>query len=397
MKIAIIGLNSNLIKSKEQEKIINYLKNRLYEMGENVSLISYFDNNFDSLRNIISQKFDVLFVIGNDQTIYNYNIKENLSRIFGDKLENNNACFNALKKYCNECNINFSVQEEMEGKVPSKSIPLCNEKFLNNGFMYKYLEQYIIFLPSNYDFATMNYNNYILPLLIDISKNNLECLIIRCYGILERDIRNLISEELMNSDINIQIINERLDNKIYIRYDINKVKNIQNILSTICSKLNKFIYSMEDTNLYQTAKYLLNLHKKQLVVAETITLGNITKNLCCLDNSLISDAFIFNNFENIIKQLNLDSRVVDKYGKYSVNTIYELDNLLLEQSNAQIAIFVLGDITLDTCYIAIGDFEGIHVYKNKILTSDENLIDNISDTALFYLIKKLRQNDLQFR
>ena len=46
--------------------------------------------------------------------------------------------------------------------------------------------------------------------------------------------------------------------------------------------------------------------------------------------------------------------------------------------------------------MAIGDFDGIHVYKNKINIKNLNLIGNLSKTALFYLIKKLKQNDLCF-
>ena len=74
-----------------------------------------------------------------------------------------------------------------------------------------------------------------------------------------------------------------------------------------------------------------------------------------------------------------------------------MDNLLLEQANSDIAIFVLGDKTNNTCFIAIGDIDGIHVYKNKFMTYNQLTINMLSETTMFYLIKKLRQNDLQFR
>lgn len=69
---------------------------------------------------------------------------------------------------------------------------------------------------------------------------------------------------------------------------------------------------------------------------------------------------------------------------------------MLGLSNADIALFVLGDTKdSDICYIACGDIDGIHVYKNRINDKSDNLIENISKTAIFYLIKKLKQNDLQ--
>jgi len=74
----------------------------------------------------------------------------------------------------------------------------------------------------------------------------------------------------------------------------------------------------------------------------------------------------------------------------------ELDNLLIQKTVADIAIFVLGDINDDMCYVAIGDLDGIHVYKNKINHNDTSLIDTLSETTMFYLIKKLKQNDYKF-
>lgn len=397
MRTAILGINANLIHSHNQDKIISYLKKRLYEIGEDVSLISYFNNNYDMLKNILNEKYNLVFCIGSEQTIFNFNIKENIGKIVGDKLEKSVPCENLLKKYCQTNNITFSSTEEMETQIPTKAIPLCDEHYSNNGFMYKYNDTYIIFLPSNIDFLKPNYDNYILPLISDISTNKCESLTIRCYGILEKDIRNLISDEFANPDIKIQIFNERLDNAIYIRYQSNYASSAQDALSSICTKLNKFIYSTEDTTLYETARYLLGLHKKHIAIAETLTMGNVSRMLCDGEGDILSDTYLFANFDAIIKRLGIDKNIVDNYGKYSVNTVYELDNLLLEKSSADIAMFILGDINSDICYIAIGDLDGIHVYKNKIMYKNDELIDNISDTALFYLIKKLRQNDLQFR
>ena len=61
MKIACIALNSNLIEIKEQTNIIDFINKKLYEIGENISLISYFDNSLEKLKQIILDKFDLIF------------------------------------------------------------------------------------------------------------------------------------------------------------------------------------------------------------------------------------------------------------------------------------------------------------------------------------------------
>ena len=124
MKIGCIALNSNLISCEKQTKIIEYLSSKLYEIGESFSLISYFENGIEKIRDIVSQNFKLLFVIGTNDVIYNHNIKDNISRIVGDKLEINPTASQSLKSYCAKFNIPFSIQEEMETNLPTKSIPL---------------------------------------------------------------------------------------------------------------------------------------------------------------------------------------------------------------------------------------------------------------------------------
>jgi nicotinamide-nucleotide amidase len=397
MKIALIGINPNLANNKLQEEIIDYIKFNIIRMGGQVSLLSYFNNTFDNLKNTMSDNYDLIFYIGSDSSIYNYNIKENLSKIIGKKPTINLNIETTLKKYCQSYSLEYGTSEELMTQIPSDSIPLCNSSYYDNGFIYKQLNTYIVFLPGDISFIKSIYDPYISPILSDIIVDGRECVTLRVYGILEKDIRNLISEEMSNNNFSIQIQGNRLDNAIYIRYSSVYSDSSQNVVAEICSKLSKFIYATDDTSLYDTVVNLLKIQKKTLVLAETLTHGKITNTLANIDAGVINQGRIYGSFDAIASSLKLEPRVVGQFGKYSVNTVYELDNLLLQSSSADIAVFILGDISCDVCYIAIGDIDGIHVYKNKIIAFDNTLIDTLSDTTMFYLIKKLRQNDLQFR
>ncbi len=392
-----MALNSNLINTHKQTSIIDFLKSKLYEIGENISLISYFDNSMERLETFKIKNYDFAFIIGSSSPIYNNNIKENLCRIFNDKLENFETSYSSLNKYCNSNNITFSMQEEMEVKLPKESIPLCDSAFYNNGFMYKLDNTYIVYLPDDIDFTKEMYGKYILPLLNDLIKVTSDHVVLKCFGILEKDIKALLSEFYNDSRFVIQIRSEGLDTAIFIRYELSLDDGIiRETVSNICSKLSKFIYATEDISLYDLAIELLNLRGKNISIAETFTYGNITKKLVNKAKNRIKESFLFTTYDSIIKYMKVDTKVIDKYGEYSVNTIYELANALLEVSSSDISLFVLGDTDKgDICYIAIGDIEGIHVYKNKINDISDELIENISKTAIFYLIKKLKRNDLQ--
>ncbi|MBE5757344.1 MAG: hypothetical protein E7345_00220 [Clostridiales bacterium] len=396
MKFTCIATNSNLININSQEKIVDYLSKKLYEIGEQFSLISYCDN-FEKSKNILQGDYEFIFYIGTSSSIYNHNLKDNLSRLFGEKMSSMDATYSSLSKYCSNNNIVFSMQEEMEVMLPNNSIPLCSSNYYNNGFMYKHYNKYIIFLPDNLEFVKENYLSYILPLINDLISFRNEYQIIRCFGILEKDIRSLINDILLDKHFTVNIVSTGLDSAIYFRFDKDIDGTLlQNAISDACNKLNKFIYSTSDSNLFETASELLNLQRKKIVIAETITGGDIYKELSLIDNNNIEETYLFNNFDNAIKHIKIDNNVINTYGKYSVNTIYELSNSLLEGSTADLVVFTLGDINSDCCYMAVGDMDGIHVYKNKINVKDDSMIENLTKTAIFYLIRKLKQNNLQF-
>lgn len=397
MKIGCIALNSNLISCEKQTKIIEYLSSKLYEIGESFSLISYFDNGLEKLKEVVGQDYRLLFLIGTNDVIYNQNIKDNISRIAGDKLEINPTASQTLKSYCAKFNIPFSIQEEMETNLPTKSIPLVCEDSFFNGFMYKFNDTFIIYLPSDFELLENNCTKYILPLINDLTSVNSNVQILKCFGILEKDIKNLIADCFGISGVQINIVSDDLDSAIFVRFssEIEQSKQ-REIISNIISKLNKFVYSLDNDSIYKMAVDLLKVQHKSLIVCETLTYGEISKNLAQIDNEVINFSGIYPSFDVIQREIKIDSQIISDYGKYSVNTVYELANAMLENKTGDLVLFVLGDKNSDICYMAIGDFDGIHVYKNKINIKNSDLISNLSKTAIFYLIKKLKQNDLCF-
>ena len=60
MNIACICLNQNLNKTHTQEILINKIKDGLIKIGEQVSLISYFDFTYNILNNYIKSNTDNL-------------------------------------------------------------------------------------------------------------------------------------------------------------------------------------------------------------------------------------------------------------------------------------------------------------------------------------------------
>ncbi|MBQ7352109.1 MAG: hypothetical protein IJW59_04565 [Clostridia bacterium] len=390
MEIAIICLNQNLNKTHTQQIIVEKLKDELLKIGEQVSLISYFDFTLNSLSKIITSNiYDLIYIVGTNSTSYNSSVKQSISQTLNQSFDINADCRKSIIEYCKNNNISFSIQEEAETYLPSNSIPLTSSEYQIVGFVNQFNNSKIVFLPGNLSFINTFINKIIPNSSVSIFDENKK-FCFKCYGILEKDIRMVLTEELSNTNITIRIISKRLDSAIFVEF-IEDTPHNREYIASICEKLKKFIYATDNISLSELISELLKIQKKTISIAETITMGNLVKNLSKKSNQAILDVYLFTNPNSInrtFKNVNCEN--------YSVNLVYELDNLLLEKSGSDIAIFVLGSQNDNQCYIAIGDIDGIHVYKNNINTFDDELVDILTDTTMFYLIKKLRQNDLQF-
>ena len=265
MKIAIIGINNSLIDLSNQNEVIDFLKFNIIKQGKMPSLISYFNNSVDNIRLVIQQNYDILFIVGTDNIIFNHNLKDNLAKIFCVRLDKYNPCELSIKDYCSKNNIVYDSQEEMQCFFPTNSQPIYKTSYFNNGFAYKFNNTQVFMLPSDIDFVKEVYSFSILPFLTANNAINpaMDTMTIRCYGMLEKDLRGLIEEELKHPNIKVNIVSTRLDNILYISYSNSDISIIQPVIADICSKLSKLIYATEDTNLYETATNLLSIQKKK--------------------------------------------------------------------------------------------------------------------------------------
>ena len=89
------------------------------------------------------------------------------------------------------------------------------------------------------------------------------------------------------------------------------------------------------------------------------------------------------------------------YNIYEPNGVYEMAVNALSITNANIVVVSSANLQSNSmptglCYIAIGDKNEIHVYKNIFKGNHFEMIDSITTASYFYLIKKLRKNDFHF-
>ena len=226
---------------------------------------------------------------------------------------------------------------------------------------------------------------------------------LKLFGIPEKEILNSLSDLInQNPDIIVSTLSENLETSLIIRYNmLIEKERINSFISSIYERLRKFIFTDEDTTLYQLALDLLTLHNSSITICETITGGNISSefNKCVSPSKhLINQSIVFNNQTAVLNNTNCNPKIINTNGLASVESTYELASAILEKNNGGMVLVTCGDLEKDdhVCFIAVGDADGIHVYKNTCIGTRSQIVETVSKCAVFYLIKKLKQNDLFF-
>ena len=407
MKVSCLCISNDLLLGKRQDNITAILAKKLLENGITFSRVYTIHNNPESIREALSQLQDkIIFIIGDNNSVKNAHIKKAIAEICGVDMAESNIANLAVKNYFKKMNLPITYDSENEVFLPRNSRCLVNQNSVLQGFAIYKGEQLLIFIPDDVYSIYSYLDTSVLPMLFDKFNVFYANITLKTFGICERDILSLLGDLLKNKyKINVTTYPNGLETTIVIRYNKGLDQSIiSDFMQKIYAKLAKFIYATEDMSLFATVFNLLKLNKKKIAIAESITGGTIVSSLI-QENAGISEYLIegivaySNNSKT--NRLKVGENILNTYTAVSVEVAYEMAAGLLETSGADIVVTTTGYASKDEghdayAYIAVGDMDGIHVYKNVFSGSREEVIDSVTKTSMFYLIKKLKQNDLLF-
>ncbi len=404
MKFACINISSDILIGKTQEDNVPFIAKKLLDCGVSLSNIYITQNLPAEISSILSHiDHDFVIIIGENNSVKNFNIKNTLANLWNENIAKNDTCVAWVQNYFKTNNLLPIANCENEYFTINNSIPLHNATSHLQGFMYVSNKTSYVFMPNDKDAIEFLFNNSLLPIITKERRVAYDTININTFGISEKDIMSALSDLIDNNyNIAISTYAHDLDVTITVRYNALTPNEIVSVfISKIYEKLRKYIYSDGETGLYQMALDLITVSNKTLAIAETITGGNICSefNKCNSPaKNLILEGRILNTQLGQNNLLNISPAIVNKFGEVSVECAYEMATSLLETSGADIVLVTCGDIDGESniCYIAVGDMDGIHVYKNTYSGNKNKVISTVSKCGAFYLIKKLKQNDLFF-
>ena len=405
MKIAIIDIGSDKLVGKNGGEVSKFLSEKLLKLGLDLSKIIICPNSSEEINDTLNNlNEECVFVIGENDCVKNLTIKQALAQHCKCDLVQDDICIANVNSFFRKENLQPVMDYENEFLIPDGAVPFENKKSYLQSFV-MYSPKIMYFLPEDIDLAIYLFNQFIIERLVEDFNLNYDASIIKTYGLDEDDIFYLLKDlDISNQDFFIATCADGLDVETMIRYgkEVDD-STVDDLVAKIYEKLNKFIYASEDVSLSTRVFELLKLTGKTLAIAEDITGGNVSLHLMKNEpkiSEFLTEGIVCLSNESKINRLGMSEQTLSTKTANSVEGCYEMATGLLEKSGAKIVACISGEFDAtkkkQTAFIAIGDIDGVHVYKNVFTGSHETILENITKTTLFYLIKKIKQNGFFF-
>ena len=390
MKVNIIVLSDNILMGKRP--CPNLIEQKCIQKGMYINKKLIFPSYQPDLYDILKNENDCVNILLVDNEFARVN--EVMCQLANDTLQENQNIKEAVTNFYKFKNVPIEKQVSEQWMIPAHGRAVICENSAYQGYILKCERE------DNVVLQLENYETLFNVVIDNVWISSAKCNIFKTFGLNESNVKSLIGEYIRNKDgIKINFSFNGLETDIIIKGK--KQDKLEEYTKNIFEKLSKFVYAESDLNIYSVAFKILQANNLTISFAESVTGGNLVGNFVKYNkgaSNVLNQSFVTYSNEAKINILGVNEMTLRDKGAVSVETAYEMALGLLKKG-CDIAVATTGyagEESNGESYIAIGDKNAIHVYKNIFCMQRENAIDNICKAANFYLIKKLRSNDFYF-
>lgn len=396
MKSRIIAISYSATVEFLYNKCINLALNPCTcQLVDNITLFR------DQINSAISSD-EIIFIVVPCNINQHFLIKNILSQITQAQLVNAKNSANNVQQFCLLNNIVLPQQDKEKLAVFPDNFMCYNSAYgYFSNAQATYLGKRIYLICDNIDETNYTFNNYIHAEYSQAITFN-SFYYFKIFGLNSTEVEARINELESNKLIKCTVTTDiTLDTTLELSVvpAINRAV-LEKAFELINAKFKKELYSSGNKSLAEAAYELLSKKNLKISVAESVTGGMICDKL--VDVSGISGVFnegivcYSNNAKT--ERLFVPGEIISQYGAVSNETAYEMAIGLLKNRNCDIVLSTTGiagptgaspNKPIGLCYIGVGDFKGIHVYKHIFSGSRQQVRLKATNTALFYLINQL--------
>ncbi len=397
--VYIYTISDNVLFGKQQPLLANYICENLYKNNIIINSQMVLQQTANLLNYVAESKESdvVLFLVDRGfQNVANY-IAEQTKCVVIDNAFAKNHIMQMHK------NLSMIVEKTTEQfwQMPQGAKSIINP----NGFMQGYMQfanlKNFIVLPNSFEEGKQMFESVVLDNLKNRAKSKIKSFIFKTFGITESALKDVLREEIANKHkVKLFLFAKPLQVDIVLKSNEDNVF-LEEIAQRILLKLDKFIYSIEDLETEDVIVNLLKLNNLSLCFAEGTTGGKICCSIHKQQESVVAMGSVLpTNFARQ-KFANLNEEDLQENNGINATVAYKMAQTAIESANGDVVVSNVANIDKTSgeyglCFIAVGDKKEIHIYKNVFKGSEAEIKETIKCATYFYLIKKLKRNDLHF-
>ncbi|MGI6701581.1 MAG: nicotinamide-nucleotide amidohydrolase family protein [Christensenellales bacterium] len=224
---------------------------------------------------------------------------------------------------------------------------------------------------------------------------------VKIFGYTADQLRQITSDIIGSRAVTVEIDENNLDSSLTIAGAGCDEREYNFVTSDILREVKDNLYGEGDATLGKMAVEYLSVRNKKLAVAESVTGGLIADKIVSVSgaSSVFIEGLVTYSNESKIKRLNVMRFTLESHGAVSYECAHEMASGLMKNPQSDIALATTGIAgpsggrvgkPVGLTYICVMDRYGDKVY-NHIFTGERNSIrEQAANTALFYLINKLK-------
>lgn len=375
-------------KSNNSAKI---LCENLYKMNFKIEDVAVYCNNFDYASiNFKNKDIYFLFMQKSNQTLNSY-----LANLSGCELKENETLRKVIEDYYNHNNLPLENKSELEWTIPENAICITNPNGKTQGYSIKIADATLFVLPNEVEEFKQIFNDCLLDYIERNFSQEYLSETYKTFGISEDNLYLILKEQIKNKDkVSISIFSRGLDNDVVVKAKTNNEK-FEEYRRLIFAKLERYIYSVNGMTLVENFERLITKNSIKIsLIGDVSYLKLLSKLTPKFINAHINECQTLPNKNSKIKY-GIDLSVINQYGEVSSEVAYNLaiNSLDLGSDLIVVSLCELNGENRGLTFIAIGNRQKIDIYKNVFCGTDDEILNNISSTVLFYVAKKVECRD----
>lgn len=365
-----------------------FLCENLFKLNLKIEDVSVFCNKYDYSSLSFKNK-DIYFLLM--QKTSNV-LNSYLATLNGEDLKESSLLKQAIEKYYKDCNLPLENSSSLEWLIPSSAQAITNPNGKTQGYLTKVGDCVIFVLPNNINELKKIFNDCVLEYLENNYNIEHKSETFKTFGLTENYIKSILKDEIKNKDnISVSIFSKGLDNDVVIKskQDNNK---FDEYIQKVYNKLERYIYSLKDKKMSLIIEEEIKSQNLNFSFAGDFSVNGLLSEFSSSINKNINDGQFLTNKSAISSFLKKEIKEID------AEITYDVAVKLLEKSNNDVvfvSFYNLNESGVGESFIAIGNIKNIDIYRNKFAGTETEILTNISQTLMFYLLKRLKLKDLK--